>query len=42
MAEQVLAQYGAMPDQDHDLTAQHLLAGQHMHMQPGAEDVQQQ
>lgn len=40
-AEQVLAQYHTMPDQDNSLNAQHILAGQHMHMQPGTGDGQQ-
>ena len=40
--EQILAQYQAIPDQDHGLSAQHILAGQHMHMQQGDVDGQQQ
>ncbi|CAK0783706.1 hypothetical protein CVIRNUC_006905 [Coccomyxa viridis] len=40
-AEQILAQYGTLPDQHHDLSAQHVLASQHMHMQQGSNTGQQ-
>ena len=40
-AEQILAQYGTLPDQHHELSAQHVLASQHMHMQQGNNTGQQ-
>ena len=40
-AEQILAQYGTLPDQHHDVSAQHVLASQHMHMQQGNNTGQQ-
>ena len=40
--DQILQQYQAIPDQDHVLSAQHLLAGQHMHLQQGNVDDGQQ
>ena len=39
--EQIL-QYQAIPDTDHIISAQHILAGQHMHLQQGNVDDGQQ
>ena len=39
---EMTAQYQAIPDEDHGLSAQYILAGQHMHMQQGSGDGQQQ